>query len=298
MSVLYRKPQNSSDSIALFSHFRDLHQSPMYAKTMKAIGWETIGKSGSYIFVRKIGPLQIMKAQRIEVINLNEIRKIKKERWTIVCQIEPALSAHIVQAKEFESLPTTSPLAHTKTSIIDLRLTEDQLLAQMKQKTRYNIRLAQRKNVIKIREIPLEKLTPEDLKKLFELKKEWEKKQFAVAYPSNFLLAFLHEFAGHGSLFIAEIEDQWVAALIVPMLKCVATYYTAFSTQEGYLEHAPTLLTWEALRKSKKHGCKVFDFGGIYDERFPQDYKHWRGFTIFKEGFGTKEIIYERPRKV
>ncbi len=46
----------------------------------------------------------------------------------------------------------------------------------------------------------------------------------------------------------------------------------------------------DAILLAKKSGCKVFDFDGIYDERFP--IKTWLGFTKFKKGFGGKEIEY------
>jgi lipid II:glycine glycyltransferase (peptidoglycan interpeptide bridge formation enzyme) len=51
-------------------------------------------------------------------------------------------------------------------------------------------------------------------------------------------------------------------------------------------------LVWEALKLAKKRGCRIFDFEGIYDERFPKAAASWKGFTKFKEGFGGEKIVY------
>jgi len=41
---------------------------------------------------------------------------------------------------------------------------------------------------------------------------------------------------------------------------------------------------------AKKMGCKIFDFEGIYDDRFPL--KSWLGFSRFKKSFGGLEVEY------
>ena len=75
----------------------------------------------------------------------------------------------------------------------------------------------------------------------------------------------------------------------------IAYYWMASATKEGKANYAPSFLVWEAIKLAKKRGCKVFDFEGIEDERF-KDTKSWRGFTIFKKGFGG-DVIY-RPRPI
>lgn len=74
----------------------------------------------------------------------------------------------------------------------------------------------------------------------------------------------------------------------------IAYYWMASSTKEGKTNYAPSLLVWEALKLAKKRECKVFDFEGIEDERIKET-KSWRGFTLFKRGFGGKIIYRFRP---
>jgi lipid II:glycine glycyltransferase (peptidoglycan interpeptide bridge formation enzyme) len=65
----------------------------------------------------------------------------------------------------------------------------------------------------------------------------------------------------------------------------------ACSTKQANKLSAPSLLVWEGVKLAKKKGCKVFDFEGIYDERYKAT-KSWKGFTRFKMGFGGKVITY------
>lgn len=92
---------------------------------------------------------------------------------------------------------------------------------------------------------------------------------------------------------IASICDQRpIAGILLLFYDQIAYYWFASSLPLGKKLFAPTLLVWEALKLSKKRGCQVFDFEGIYDERFPKASSSWRGFTKFKEGFGGKKIVY------
>jgi lipid II:glycine glycyltransferase (peptidoglycan interpeptide bridge formation enzyme) len=72
----------------------------------------------------------------------------------------------------------------------------------------------------------------------------------------------------------------------------VATYYAAYAAPAGYKQFAPTLLTWTAMQVAKGRSCDIFDFGGIYDPRYPKMYKNWQGFTKFKSGFHHTTLSY------
>ena len=86
-------------------------------------------------------------------------------------------------------------------------------------------------------------------------------------------------------------RNQPLAGILILYYDKVTYYWYASSLPEGKKLFAPTLLVWEALKLSKKKDCKIFDFEGIYDERFPHVSKNWKGFTKFKEGFGCKKLV-------
>ena len=69
----------------------------------------------------------------------------------------------------------------------------------------------------------------------------------------------------------------------------------AAANREGKKSFAPTLLAWEALKFAKKQGCAIFDFEGVFDERFTTQSPAWKGFSKFKEGFGGKSVYYPEP---
>ena len=85
-------------------------------------------------------------------------------------------------------------------------------------------------------------------------------------------------------------SNELVAGILLLHADKTSYYMYAASNQEGKRLFAPTICAWEAIKMSKKRGLKIFDFEGIYDERFPL--KNWEGFTRFKKSFGGSEIEY------
>ena len=81
-----------------------------------------------------------------------------------------------------------------------------------------------------------------------------------------------------------------MAGAVVLTHRQTAFYYYAGSTAEGVVLNLPYLIVWEAMLAAKKRGCKVWDFEGIYDSRWPN--KGWQGFSHFKKSFGGQEIEF------
>lgn len=70
----------------------------------------------------------------------------------------------------------------------------------------------------------------------------------------------------------------------------IAYYWQAFANKEGRKKLYQYKVVWEGILWAKKKGARIFDFEGIYDERFPN--KTWLGFTHFKKSFGGYEVEY------
>ena len=303
-------PQNL---FTLFATKHDLHQTPMHAQIMRDIHWQVYGKPGNQVFVRRIGPVAFAKAQHFDTFDPNFLWFVQKKERVLLFQLEPAVALQYGK-KKLTYLPghhavwdTTlarygikkqcTPLAHSKTMLIDLRLSEAQLLSQMKQKMRYNIGLTQRKGLLKLSRISFAKCTPAVLQELFDLQKKWRRSRpHALSFPEDFLHHFVRNFTVHGHVYTAHLGNILAAALYVPVWEKMATYYCACALPEGFASHAPTALTWYAMLQSKAEGCQIFDFGGVYDERYPKTYKGWKGFTVFKEGFSPLPVVFPEPR--
>ena len=91
---------------------------------------------------------------------------------------------------------------------------------------------------------------------------------------------------------------EHIAGILLLFHNKTAYYWIAAATEAGKKSFAPTLLVWESLKLAKQKGCIVFDFEGIYDERYPNLNKNWLGFTKFKSGFGGKELDYPQPLSI
>lgn len=184
------------------------------------------------------------------------------------------------------------------TVVIDLNPTEDELLARMKQKTRYNIRLAEKKGV------SLRVGTLEDLPLLYKMYAETSMRDGFVirdeAYYKTVWNLFMQNQSQVSSLklpitnyqlptaepLIAEVNSEPVAAIFVFYFAGRA-YYVYGMSRDLHREKMPTyLLQWEAMKRAKAHGCTVYDLWGAPDV-FDESDSMW-GVYRFKEGLGGK----------
>jgi len=196
-----------------------------------------------------------------------------------------------VACKFFPSLARTRP--PRKTSIIYLTETNEQILGKMKSKTRYNIKLAGRKN---LKVTWGSKLT--DLKKFWELLRATARRGKFRPHPIRHYKHLLKTKSSHVvakvEIGIAHYENKPIAAVVLLFFNKTVYYLHGASSDEHKNFMAPHLLHWEAIKKAKKENCEVYDFWGV-------DSGMWPGVTRFKEGFGGEEIeypdLYELPIK-
>jgi lipid II:glycine glycyltransferase (peptidoglycan interpeptide bridge formation enzyme) len=170
------------------------------------------------------------------------------------------------------------------TLILDLRSTEADILEGMKQKTRYNVRLATRRGVV---------VQPADMKQfdlLYQMYAETSVRDGFVirkpAYYQDAWGAFIE--AGMAQPFIAFKEDEPIAALIVFRFGGTATFLYGMSRDLHRNTMPNYLLQWEAIRWSMDQGCDTYDFWGAPDHLGSQD--PLLGVYRFKKGFGARVV--------
>jgi lipid II:glycine glycyltransferase (peptidoglycan interpeptide bridge formation enzyme) len=167
---------------------------------------------------------------------------------------------------------------------LDLSRSEDEILAAMKQKTRYNIRLAQKKGVrIRVG-------SRADLDVLYRLYAETSVRDGFVIRSAEYYRDAWGSFvdAGLAQPFIAEAEGEPVSALILFKFARTAWYMYGMS-RDAHREKMPNhLLQWEAMRWAKAQGCEMYDFWGAPD-KFVESDPMW-GVWKFKEGFGGQVV--------
>jgi peptidoglycan pentaglycine glycine transferase (the first glycine) len=165
------------------------------------------------------------------------------------------------------------------TVLIDLKPDLDTLLAKMKQKTRYNIRLAERKDV-SVRPGRLD-----DLKLLYRMYVETADRDGFVIRDERYYLDLWTTFirAGLAEPLIAEVDHEPAAAVVIFRFGGGAWYMNGMS-RPAHREKMPNyLLQWEALRRAKAAGADTYDMWGAPDV-FDESDSLW-GVYRFKEGF-------------
>lgn len=255
----------------------DLRQFPQYAKYIKSIDWLVEKVNENYIYIRRIPftPFSVIKVQRPKKIPFKKIDLLAKKYRAVVIYLEPDVN----KSENYNYRLNKSPFLPTKTIRLDLTQPEEKILAQMKKDARYEIRKAKKESLQLIR--------VHDLTKFHQA---WKK---SVSWnrwiPSLKNLKMLKKAFGERVIFLG-IENPLIAGTVILIVNKTAYYYYAFSSKEGRKKSAQYLLVWKAIKLTKKQGYKVFDFEGIFDERFP--IKSWKGFSHFKKSFGGKEVNY------
>jgi peptidoglycan pentaglycine glycine transferase (the first glycine) len=211
----------------------------------------------------------------------------KSQPRAVFFRIEPnetlnnvAMSAIYIEAGFKKSAKEAQPHNVWKLS---LKLSEGELLTEMKPKTRYNIRIAIRDGVT-ITEGSLENF--DDFLKVLKLTGQREelklhsdvyyRKQFEALAPSE------------QKLYLAYKDERPIAGILLSYFGHEAVYTHGGSDMEFRQLMAPYLLHWTAIKKAKEDGKTLYDFGGITFE----EGHAWAGITRFKQGFGGAAVSY------
>jgi lipid II:glycine glycyltransferase (peptidoglycan interpeptide bridge formation enzyme) len=175
------------------------------------------------------------------------------------------------------------------TVVIDLESTEDEILARMKPKTRYNVRLAEKKGV------NLRIGTGGDFPMLYKMYAETSVRDGFVIRDEGYYKTMWGTFMqsvvnGQPACepIIAEVDGEPVAAIFVFYFAGRA-YYVYGMSRNMHREKMPThFLQWEAMKRAKANGCTVYDLWGA-PEVFDESDSMW-GVYRFKEGLGGKVV--------
>jgi peptidoglycan pentaglycine glycine transferase (the first glycine) len=242
---------------------------------------------------------------------LSGLHRLSHSRRSVFLKIEPnaAIDDSVAEAIDgcgFNvSIFAVQP---PRTILVDLTPAEEDILAAMKQKTRYNIRLAVRKGVI------VRFGTAADLPTFFRLMQvTGQRDRFGIHSLDYFRAAFELFAPDRTALLLAEVAEEPVASLMVFAHGSRACYLFGASSNTHREKMATYLLQWEAMRWAKARGCQDYDLWGIPDvdeaeleaefvDRGRDSSGLW-GVYRFKRGFGgqvqraigTFDFVYNRP---
>jgi len=171
---------------------------------------------------------------------------------------------------------------------LPLDKTENEILMDMHQKTRYSIRLAEKKDITT-------EIITENFEEYFE---SFYDLMFATAKRNNF---GIHEKKYYDYIFknasdtktylsIAKYNEKILAIDLIIVLNGVANYVFGGSSADERNRMPTYLAQWVAILHAKKMGCDYYNFGAISADK--DSHKGWDGITAFKKKFGGKEMLH------
>jgi Uncharacterized protein involved in methicillin resistance len=174
-----------------------------------------------------------------------------------------------------------------RTILLDLAPSETELLAQMKEKWRYNVRLGSRKGV-----------TVRDATSLADvstwyalLQTTGERDSFGIHTLAYYQEVWqLYAPSGAVRLLLAEHEGQLLAGIFVGLIAGQAIYLYGASSNEQRKLMPNYVLQWEAIRWARERGARSYDFWGIPDTDAEDE--AMAGVYRFKRGWGGRVVQY------
>lgn len=225
---------------------------------------------------------------------LAELEDIGKEENCILIQLEPNVVTSPSIKIKLENLglrPSVHPLFTKYTFLLDLTKSEDELLSQMHQKTRYNIRVAQKHHV----EI-VEDNSDQAFKNYILLTQETTQRQGFYAHTEEYHRLMWETLRPKQETFdtdsltahllVAKYKNKILTTWVLFVFHDTLYYPYGASSSEYREVMASNLMMWETIRFGKKHNLKRLDMWGALGPN-PDKKDSWYGFHRFKEGYGA-----------
>ncbi len=244
------------------------------------------------------GPLFMKEDDATRKLVLDDLQQYAREQRAVFLKIDPEIITYTgipgdvdevihqegialqAELKKRKWVFSSDQIQFRNTVVIDLEPGEDDLLAAMKQKTRYNIRLAERKGV------SVRQAQPADFSLLYDMYLETSLRDGFIIRERQYYLDIWELFTAHAmaQAFIAEVDGEVVAGLFLFFVGKQAWYFYGMSTDRHKEKMPNYLLQWEAMRFAKNRGVITYDLWGAPDEFEPSD-RLW-GVFRFKQGLG------------
>lgn len=291
-------------------------QSPAWAKVNELTGSKVItedfgGKGYALLIVRDAkrgrylevpcGPLLDWQSEATAKVVLARIREIAKENHCVFVRIRPQLERTPENLKLLKSLglrPSPMHLAAEHTILIDLTKSEEEILAEMRRQTRYEVKRAEKQEIV-VHTNRSEKI----FREFHTVQAETAKRKGFIPPSLDMLLAEHKGLGEHATIYIASTAEKAPIAygLIVTCGK-EADYYEAASTELNYRLPGAYALIWQVIKDMKAEGYERLNLWGIAPPNQP--HHRYAGVTTFKTGFGgvkyefvpAHDLVISRPK--
>jgi lipid II:glycine glycyltransferase (peptidoglycan interpeptide bridge formation enzyme) len=247
---------------------------------------KSVAPGVEYYFCPK-GP--VIKDDHEEI--LKKLNEYGLNKELIFIRVEPENDKIIEFGNSKLPIKKTIDINPRATIILELQQSEQELLEKMHSKTRYNIRLAEKKN-LKISDV-------KNFQAFWSLMNETGKRDdFRLHEKKHYEEIFKSEIV---SQLTAEHDGKAIATVVMVGFNDTITYLFGASDYEHRNLMAPYLLQWQAIKNARQNGFHYYDLFGIAPHKkgfsgseYEYDQKHqYAGVTRFKLGFGG--AVVEKP---
>jgi len=268
-------------------------QSPLWQEFRRRMGHQVAAAGDLYFSLHPtpLGNIGYCPKPNPEKIDWEKLAATAKEHNCLHLKLD---SPHTLDLETWENklasaknlrLKKTEPTFAQETVFLDLTKNEEELLQQMEPKTRYNVRLAQKRGVT-VRESQDAK----GFSTFLTLQKTTAARQHFYLHPDHYYhtLWEVTQPEGVSHLLVAEINRKIISAWWFFHWEGVLYYFYGGSSEEHQNLMPNNLIVWEAIRLGQSLGCRLFDLGGINTD----PHHRWAGLTRFKLGFGGQVVKF------
>ncbi len=273
-------------------------QSFEWGEFRKLTGVDIVRENGLQITIHRVPytPWTVGYCPKTPLPNASQIetlKKIAKEHNCLFIKLEPKVEGVWSPPPGF----VPGRALFTKYNfVLDVSPSEEVLMSNLKQKTRYNIRMAEKKGVT----IELDH-SPEAFNRYIELTEETTKRQGFYAHSTKYhrdMWKVLGNNQASNSnnqltahLLVAKYQGEIITTWILFKFADTLYYPYGASTRAHREVMANNLVMWEAIKLAKKWGCKYLDMWGALGSE-PDIKDPWYGFHTFKLGYGGRHVEY------
>ena len=239
-------------------------------------------KRGTFLFVPH-GPTS--KHLKDVIIYLKELAK--KEEASFI-RISPLIG----DKKVYHSFGFRDAPIHIHPELtweLDISISLDELLANMRKTTRYLLKKGEKNKEIEI----IRSNNINDLKEFYNIYQETAKRHHFVPFSLDYLQKQFSSFNPDNqiTIYLGKYKGKIISAAVMIFWQGTGFYHHgASSSHNSNKVPISYLLQWEAIKEAQRRGCLKYNFWGIA----PNDNKKhpWAGLTLFKKGFGGQRVDY------
>lgn len=216
---------------------------------------------------------------------LKSLAETARKNNVLLIKVEPEVietEEEIKKYRSFDLVKAELDLQFKATTFVDLKKTEDEILSGFKQKTRYNIRLAQKYGVT-VSEDSSEK----GIQIMYDLYEETSARANFFIRPKEYILGYWKKCINTklGKIFVASLDGKPLAALFVYYLGKKIWYKDGGSSRDSKKTMAPYALQWSVMRWAKQNSFTSYDMVAVPPLKDRNEKSPWWGLYRFKSGF-------------